>query len=707
MSTKVQLPAAWRISWGSAAAEGALAIDRRAVATHGESTSMAFWQERLRPWKRAGFPLGEVEIRLPEFPALDEAWTLFLWAASEAGIELSPEWEAMCHYAADVRQGLWLDRVRPEHAVQAVYLAIAQEHLAKKDPDRQRFLREAFGLFGHVADKLAAGSKLLDDDIVAGVPAFERYVRLLAADEKLYQEDLARARRLWAEMPASRVSGGGAARRLPLLAIQHPAARQFKMWARVDPKAPEGRGYPLLLIELEGDKMVLSADPTSRATVGWLAPMLTALEIEARGAGADRTSAAWYDGKDHGGTLAAAPDDGTRIGFEGVLAALRGELRLSPVRDANPRGSRMIVRVSVAAAFALIAGAGIVRALRETSKETPVAVAPPPTASAVAAVTPAKLDGDDAHPERRSGAKGDPLPPSDVVRLLDSADGPRSMEHYALIAGVCSYTGDRTLHAPCRDARAVRDALIKDYGYKRENILFLIDDKPEGGEKIDGQPTAEGLKLAIEKFRAKFGDHEDSSFLLFYSGHGGYIKGAQKDYGILQPSSFFKLTDQPYEHRGWDMHQMIDDIKKGVPSKHIMLMLDCCYAGWAGAKGDDELEAHVGSLWKERAEVVLSAGAKGQRAWEDEPEQRAWVWDGHSAMTAFLLEGLKKGEGGFAAADKNKDHVVTDEELAAFVKEKVPSSVSHYKQKAQQTPQFFRLDQDRTKSGQFLFVPTK
>ena len=142
-----------------------------------------------------------------------------------------------------------------------------------------------------------------------------------------------------------------------------------------------------------------------------------------------------------------------------------------------------------------------------------------------------------------------------------------------------------------------------------------------------------------------------------------------------------------------------------VTSRYVMLLLDCCYSGWAvGAKGDDELEAQIGSLWKERAEVVLTAASKGQRAWEDEPEERAWAWGGHSVMTAFILEGLEVGAEGTAAADANADHVVTDEELAKFVKERVPASVRAQKN-TKQTPTLFRFDASLPKRGQFLFVP--
>jgi hypothetical protein len=111
------------------------------------------------------------------------------------------------------------------------------------------------------------------------------------------------------------------------------------------------------------------------------------------------------------------------------------------------------------------------------------------------------------------------------------------------------------------------------------------------------------------------------------------------------------------------------------------------------------------SLWKERAEVVLSAGTKGQRAWEDEEEQTAWTWGGHSAMTAFFLQALTPPRPGVPPpADLNGDSVVTDEELAKYLKARVPEAVRALK-RAEQVPQFFRFDESLPQSGQFLFVP--
>jgi hypothetical protein len=694
------LPGGWRVIWlakgekarEEAAAAGALRLELSAVAEHGDAVSTVFWRHGIKPWGR-GFPLGEAVIALPELPALDEVWALAMCARRERGDELPAAWEAMCRYAADVRQGLFPDRVPPEHAVQSVYLAMAQETLLGVKPDRDRFLEEALALCDHIGRRLEEGARLLDDDLLGSVPALQRYISLLAADRDLYREDRSRGRRFWAEIPAAH-SPTRTARRLPLLVLEQPVARQFKLWARRDAEAPGGAGYPLLLTKLLNDAVVLSADPGQRVTVGWLAAGLTELEKSARGGG-DEKKAAWYDGRNHNGTLCAAPLDGTKLSMDAVLRHFKGELRLRPIANEGKR--RTALMAGAALAVALLGGGAVALAVRGGGDNRTAQAGAPRGADRIEEESAPSTD-------LPRGAKGEPLAKDEVINLIGSDDGPKAMKHFAVIAGVCSYEGEQKLYAPCRDARAMRDLLMRDYGYKREDIVFLVD-KAEGGERVDGPPTAEVMKTQVERFRSKHGDDENSTFLFYYSGHGGYVKGAQADFGVLQPSGFFTtLKDQPYQHRGWDMQRLIDDIKKGVPSRHIMLILDACYSGWAGAKGDDDLDERVRSLWKERAEVVLSAGSKGQRAWEDEIEEKAWVWGGHSVMTAFVLEGLKKGSDGFAGADKNKDRIVTDEELAAFVKERVPGSVKQFK-KATQTPAMFRLDQGYVKSGQFLFVP--
>lgn len=610
------------------------------------STSVAWWTKR--PGGEPRFTLPRFE--LPEVPTLDEAWTLWLFLEAEVG-PVDPKLEPMAHYAEDARQGRWIDRVPVEATVQAVYLALAQDTLIGA-ASPERFLEEAWVLFDAVEAQLLAGKSLIDDPFLLAVPRLQRYVTALRDDQRLFAEDLKAARRYKVTLPAEASISGGP-RQLHLLIFARPSAVQFKLWARRE-------GAPLLLVEQRDGLLVLSADPSARVRLSRLAPLLCAKD----------GGRAWYDGSRHEGTLVASPRGGTTLKLDDVVAVLGAWGTVSSAGPGLSRNTKLAIFVPAAA----VVLAGVLSALR---------VAPPADAP-------------------MAGAKGDPIPPAQVIDLLASNEGPRAFTSYALVAGVCGYSGERELHSPCRDAREMRALLTTKLGYAPENVLFLVD-KPEEGEKTDGPPTAANLRLQIEKFRERFAAREESSFFFYYSGHGGYEKGARKDFGVLQPSGYFENPALPISDRGWDMQELLDGLRKGVPSRHVMVVLDACYSGWAvGAKGEAGLNDALHSLWKERAEVVLTAGTKGQRAWEDEAEPGAWQWGGHSALTAFLLEGL--GASGKPAADTNGDRVITDEELARYLRQRVPAAVRDLK-RSEQTPQFFRFDEQLPKSGQFLFVP--
>ena len=608
---------------------------------------MAWWHKR--PAAEPRFAL--IRFELPEFPTLDEAWTLWLFLKAEKG-PVDPRLEAMCRYAEDARQGRWTDRIPVEATVQAVYLALAQEALIGAK-STARFLEEAWALFDAVAAQLEAGRPLLDEPFLLSVPRLQRYVAALKEDQRLFAEDLRLSKRYRVTLPPEASISGGA-RELYLLVLHRPAASQFKLWARRD-------GAPLLLVEQRDGLLVLSVDPGARVRLSRLAPLLTARD----------GGKAWYDGARHEGTLVASSRGGTALKLQDVIGVLA---TWATVRGAGRKLSRNAKLLIFGPAAAVIL-AGLISALRVPSPVEPLA---------------------------SSGAKGDPIGPAQVLNLLASNEGPRAFTSYALVAGVCGYAGERELHSPCRDAREVRQLLIDKLGYAPSNVLFLVD-KPEEGEKTDGPPTAANLRLQVEKFRERFAAHEESSFFFYYSGHGGYEKGARKDFGVLQPSGYFENPTLPISDRGWDMQELLDGIRKGVPSRHVMVVLDACYSGWAvGAKGEAGLSESMHSLWKERAEVVLTAGTRGQRAWEDEAEPGAWQWGGHSALTAFLLEGL--GASGKPLADTNGDRVITDEELARYLRLRVPAAVKDLK-RSEQTPQFFRFDEQLPRSGQFLFLP--
>ncbi|HUS26861.1 MAG TPA: serine protease [Kofleriaceae bacterium] len=346
------LPANWRVRWSLEPSSDGLGIFMRALVVDAKSVSMAALEHGLAAWGRSEDKLGATTIDIPQIPVLDDIWCLYMLAARERGEAKHSGWDAMSHYVEDVRRGYWPDRVKPEQAVQAVFSAIVHEHLAGATPTRDEFLADALELCRHVDAKLACGADLLDSD-VTDAPKLQRYRAALASDHKLYDEDVERSMRWFARIPAERADGRE--RKVPLLVLRSPLARQFKMWARSDLRAPGGHGYPLLLVDAGKGEVVLSADPTSKLKVGWLAAGLDTLE------GGD---AHWYDGARHGFTLVAAPKGGTRLSLDEVVAYLRKELSFGRVW--NHRRIRM---ASIAAAAVLVMGGSVAIVVHTLQKD--------------------------------------------------------------------------------------------------------------------------------------------------------------------------------------------------------------------------------------------------------------------------------------------------------------------------------------------------
>ena len=107
--------------------------------------------------------------------------------------------------------------------------------------------------------------------------------------------------------------------------LDHPQSRIFKLWARTDPNAPGGRGYPFLTVDWSrpGKKrFVFSVDPESGTDLKGLGELLEAEEEKKRkDLGLERptepcryptnNSDPWYFGWGHGYTIIDSPREGT------------------------------------------------------------------------------------------------------------------------------------------------------------------------------------------------------------------------------------------------------------------------------------------------------------------------------------------------------------------------------------------------------------
>lgn len=627
---------------------------------HAGYESLASAYEALGPrlWDRSELPR-PLRLVLPSFPIFDEMWTAYrIWHESEGSTSQQPEWATITRYATDARQGFWTDRVLPELAPQAVYLAVAQHHLVDGVRNERRFIEAAFDFFDRMVAVVSGGGSLTDSPWVQQEPTLQRYVTLLVNDREVYRtRDRPRASAWVGSVPAEHAPRGRK-RETSLLVLDAPEARNFAQWARRDPDAPNGLGFELLLVAIRDRGVTLSSDPTIGLRVDWLADGLDA-----------RDSAPWYRGERHRHSLVGAPK-GSQLQLADVLEIVRKPLELRACRAGRPtasvpRGTWLLAGL-VAATFAAL-GAMVVRGGHTNEAE------PPPA-----------MDADS-----RS-----------ALRSRFRAKSGGELERHALVVGVCEYRDapDRRLLSPCNDARDFRDHLVGSLGYADANVVLMVDDHPSDPSL---EPTASNIRSALEGFRER-GLRDDSSFLFFYSGHGDYQRGARVQYGVLQPAGYFR-GESPEHNRGIDMQLLRNDIEKSIRSRHVMVLLDACRSGWS-TTGATSTQTTVHERWSDPTFVVLAAAGRAQEAWSppaDDPQR----WGGHSAFTHAVLAGLGASDDR-APADRDSDGLISDDELFRYVREEVPRLVgAAMGSRVRQEPQFQRFEvQGASAAGQFLFV---
>jgi pimeloyl-ACP methyl ester carboxylesterase len=202
------------------------------------------------------------------------------------------------------------------------------------------------------------------------------------------------------------------------------------------------------------------------------------------------------------------------------------------------------------------------------------------------------------------------------MRTLDNA--------YALIIGVDNKQEQDIF---LRDAQAMYDVLTDETlcGYQKDNITILLDKAA----------TKTNINSALDYYINEI--DVNSSFLLFYSGHGGYHD--KKSYLLPYLASSENLIF------GEDLRAKLSQIK----SKRMFVLFDCCHSG-GFFDGKDEtialnnpennfprsstLEGIAQEIDDEQGMVIMASSQVHERSW-------ARGGDNCSFFTASLMEAFK------------------------------------------------------------------
>ncbi|MFK8014354.1 MAG: caspase family protein [Gammaproteobacteria bacterium] len=261
----------------------------------------------------------------------------------------------------------------------------------------------------------------------------------------------------------------------------------------------------------------------------------------------------------------------------------------------------------------------------------------------------------------------------------------------ALVAGVNHYVGQlKPLKSAVADAQALAATLRDAHNY---DVTLLTDEAA----------SARALIAALESTSLQ-AQEEERPFLFYFAGHG-VARGDGND----GPQGFLLGQDAvATEPASWLSMTAVRAALEALPSRHLLVILDCCFAGafrWSATRDssleteplyDSQFQRYLsGTAWQ-----ALTSASHDELALDVAPghdnTRDGTAHAGHSPFAAALLRGLA-GEADTSRPGVEPDGVITATELYQFTFDLlVPDEGESH-----QTPGIWPLRNDNT--GQFVF----
>jgi len=246
-------------------------------------------------------------------------------------------------------------------------------------------------------------------------------------------------------------------------------------------------------------------------------------------------------------------------------------------------------------------------------------------------------------------------------------------DSWALIVGINDYEHVRGLNYAVEDALAMKNMLINDYGFSRNNVRVLTN----------GEATGSNIKKELHSLIKSVGENDRVVF--YFAGHGETealgIEGG--DMGFLIPADGeaedLYLTAIPMDE--------LKRISNWSKAKHMLFLVDACYGGLAAMNTRSLASTspnYLDKITEDISRQIITAGGKEEKVLEKDE------WE-HSAFTKNLLSGLKEKR-----ADYNDDGIITGSEIGMYLQEKVSLDTDNF-----QTPEIGRFT---THEGEIIFI---
>ncbi|NMF64317.1 nSTAND1 domain-containing NTPase [Brasilonema octagenarum] len=266
---------------------------------------------------------------------------------------------------------------------------------------------------------------------------------------------------------------------------------------------------------------------------------------------------------------------------------------------------------------------------------------------------------------------------------------PEFKRSLAVVIGINHYVnGIPELKTAVNDAKQLALILEQKYQYQ---VLRLLDTEATK-DKLTSLFTAFEEQTLTLPDGSKIHVEPNDRFLFYFAGHGFAQDGLDNADG---PAGFLVLQDGQQDDRTWLPMQQLHDALVKLPCRHMLIILDCCFAGtfrWAG-RNRQVVRAH--KLYQERYDRFI-AGCAHQVITSAADDEKAADYlysfgqrgenQSHSPFAELLFKAFS-GE-----ADYTKDGVITATELYVYLRDNITSK---------QTPEICVLK--RHDKGEYIF----
>ncbi len=243
---------------------------------------------------------------------------------------------------------------------------------------------------------------------------------------------------------------------------------------------------------------------------------------------------------------------------------------------------------------------------------------------------------------------------------------------YAAVIGIDSYgQGISALNTARSDAQAVAEMLRERYDYS-DPVEQLLDEQATGAgiERL----LRKTLPARLPPRSPRQPNLRPCALLFYFAGHGlAYNDLEGRPQGFLIPRDARLGNEESY--------LSMDTVRKaleGLGCLHLLVVLDCCYAGsfkWAASRS---LSAPSFPLYDEQyrrllegqAWQVLTSARHDQTAADLSRNPRDREGESHSPFAAALLEGLSGAADSWRGRHR-RDGVITATELCQYVFEEL------------------------------------